>query len=294
MPHLLKNKNLEVYIDFPKENYQKSRFDWTGKIAKVLLKGNLITSSEHLGNPIDDYCGEGFYNEFGIDTPVGFKEINIGDWFHKIGVGLLKKDSSVYDCQQNHEIDPCEFTVEIESNSVLIQCVSKMAHGYSYILEKKITLDENSFVINYVLKNTGDKLIQTTEYNHNFLAIEDGFIGEDYQLNFPFQIKPKLFIETVNLEEKVIVGESDITFSETPKEQFFFSNMSGGEEVNACWELIHKKLKIGIRETGGFQTAKINLWGAKHVICPETFFEISVAPGKSLKWSRTYDLFLLD
>jgi hypothetical protein len=35
--------------------------------------------------------GKGFYNEFGMDTALGFEEAAIGGWFHKIGVGLLKK-----------------------------------------------------------------------------------------------------------------------------------------------------------------------------------------------------------
>jgi hypothetical protein len=294
MPHILKNDNLEVQIDFPEENYQNARFDWTGKIVQVIFKGKIISSVENIATSAVEHSGLGFYNEFGIEAPVGFQEIKIGEWFHKIGVGLLKKNSNTYDFQHNYQIEPCDFTVIAKSNSIVIQCVSKRVNGYSYVLEKEITLLEDSFIVNYLLKNTGKKTIQTTEYNHNFIAIGNDFIGDNYQLTFPFQIKPKLFIETVNLEEKVIVGESDITFSETPKEQFFFSNMSGGEQVNASWELLHKEQKIGIRETGSFQTTSVNLWGCKHVICPETFFDVSVDPGKDLSWSRTYTVFTLD
>ena len=37
MAHILKNENLELHIDTPFENYNFSRFDWTGKIIKVKL-----------------------------------------------------------------------------------------------------------------------------------------------------------------------------------------------------------------------------------------------------------------
>ena len=32
-----------------------------------------------------------FINEFGIDTALGFDETDIGGWFHKIGIGFIKK-----------------------------------------------------------------------------------------------------------------------------------------------------------------------------------------------------------
>ena len=117
------------------------------------------------------------------------------------------------------------------------------------------------------------------------------FLGENYCLNFPFELKPELFDETVNSELAVAIGENGIKFNSTPNEQFFFSNLSGGERVSAAWELINLKSKIGIRENASFQTNTINLWGWKHVISPELFFDIRIAPGESTEWIRKYELF---
>jgi len=44
--------------------------------------------------------------------------------------------------------------------------------------------------------------------------------------------------------------------------------------VAAFWELINTKNKIGISETGSFNTTRVNLWGWKHVISPELFYDI--------------------
>ncbi len=48
MAHILKNKNLEIQIDFPSENYNFSRFDWTGKIVDVKFQNIQLSSVERI------------------------------------------------------------------------------------------------------------------------------------------------------------------------------------------------------------------------------------------------------
>ena len=291
MTHVLKNKNVEIRVDLPLANYFSSRFDWTGKIVSVKYK-NIPVSTTEKSNVKDDYkYGKGFYNEFGINEAVGYDETRQGDWFHKIGIGLLKKDSGDYLFSRNYEIQPASFEVHAKQDKITVCCKSTNVNGYSYILSKEIELLETGFVIRYHLQNTGEKTIKTNEYDHNFVAVNNEPAGSDYVLKFPFRIKPELFEGTVNPEGKVEVGQHEFTFNGTPGEQFFFSNLSGGENVDAAWELINTKNKIGIRETGSFKTTRVNLWGWTHVISPELFFDIHVEPGKAIEWSRKYDVF---
>ncbi len=291
MGQTLKNDTLEIQIDFPLENYNFSRFDWTGKITCVKFKNLPVTSLEDPSCKNEDLLGKGFYNEFGIDTPLGFEEAKIGEWFHKIGVGLLKKEDAHYACNKPYEIKPAKFQISTDLNRVIITCFSSHLNGYSYELRKEIELHAASFSIKYYLKNTGKKIIRTNEYTHNFTAINNDCIGENYSLHFPFDLKPKLFGETVNSELAVGIGKNEINFNSGPKEQFFFSNLSGGETVRATWELRHLKSKIGIRERTDFQTNTVNLWGWKHVISPELFLELNIAPNESKEWLRSYELF---
>ena len=95
----------------------------------------------------------------------------------------------------------------------------------------------------------------------------------------------------MNPEGKVDIGQSEITFSGSPQEQFFFSNLTASENVRAEWELINLKSKIGISEIASFQTNKVNLWGWKHVISPELFFKIFLKPDQSIEWSRNYKVY---
>jgi hypothetical protein len=122
------------------------------------------------------------------------------------------------------------------------------------------------------------------------MAIDNRPIGNSYILRFPFQLRPDSFEETVNTEQKAEIGDREIQFIGTPQEQFFFSNLSGGDQVQAGWELINTKSRIAIRETADFQTDRVNLWGWKHVISPELFFKIDLKPGESVQWKRQYSI----
>lgn len=291
MTHILKNENLEIQIDLPLNNYNFSRFDWTGKIVSVKYKNNSISGVEILNDEDNTQSGKGFYNEFGIDVAIGYNETKVGDWFHKIGIGLLKKEDGDYIFNKKYEIKPARFTVISQSDKIIISCNSELVNGYSYVLKKEICLIDNGFIIHYYLKNTGEKIIKTSEYTHNFITINEELLSSNYILKFPFYIKTKLFQENVNTEGKVEIGSKEITFNATPVEQFFFSNLTGGEKIDASWEIINTKNKIGLSETGDFKTNKVNLWGWKHVVSPELFFDITVEPEKEMEWSRTYKVF---
>lgn len=294
MPHVLKSKGVEVHIDLPTENYHRSRFDWTGKIVEIKFKEKYLSGIEIANAPKGQFCGKGFYNEFGIESPLGYAETKRGKWFHKIGIGLLKKNDVTYRFYKNYEVTPAKFEWVIGPSAIRITCQSQLVNGYSYYLEKEIKVQAQGFTINYHLTNLGEKPIVTDEYNHNFVCMDHNLIGEDYTLQFPFDLKSTKFEQLVNPEHLVKIGQRDVKFGGTPKEQFFFSNISGGTLVDAAWALENTKSKMGISETGNFQTDKINLWGWTHVISPELFFRIHINPGESVNWTRTYRIYEID
>jgi hypothetical protein len=293
MTQILKNKHLEIHIDLPLENYNFSRFDWTGKIVNLKFQNRLLSSVENPYGENEHNLGKGLYNEFGIDYALGFDDAPIGGWFHKIGVGLLKKEDNKYHISKTYKIKPAEFKITAQANALFIHCTSEIINGYGYVLKKEIVLKNTGFTINYELENTGEKDIITDEYVHNFTLINNERIGTNYVLKFPFQLKPARFEETVNPEQKVIIGETDLKFKAGPEVPFFFSNLSGDEMVDAQWELTNLESNIGMSETGSFKTNKVNVWGAPHVISPELFFKIALKPGQSAEWSRYYEVYNL-
>lgn len=290
---VLKNDRLELHIDLPGSGYHFSRFDHTGKITLLRYKNMLLTGSESPDQPDSDTMGKGFYNEFGIFEAIGFDSIREGDWFPKIGVGLLQKNSPNYRFNEAYIIQPADFTVIPGEDHLILSCSSRSVSGYAYHLEKEIRLQENGFIIRYRLHNTGTKIIQTQEYTHNFISLNSRFTGPDYRLILPMIAATLSPGNQVNPEGLVHIGTKDITFSGKPEQQFYFGDITAGTEVPAGWELQNTADGIGIRENGNFMTRLINLWGSGHVISPEVFIDLSLKPGESKEWSRIYTVFEL-
>ena len=107
------------------------------------------------------------------------------------------------------------------------------------------------------------------------------------------EVGPEDFDEVVNTENKILIESRNVGFNSTPEDPFFFSNVSGDQKVPAEWSLMHEVSRVQISEKGDFTTDKINLWGWKHVICPELFFEIFLKAGETVEWSRSYEVFNL-
>lgn len=288
MTHILKSDSLELHVDAPLEGYQFTRFDWTGKITQVWYRGIPLTKLEVPGKGDQRLLGRGFYNEFGIDEGLGFADANAGEWFHKIGVGALKKEGEEYQFSYPYELRPAQFKIEASPEQLIVHCGGEEIRGYAYALTKSIRVTEGGFKLDYVLRNTGSQPIITDEYVHNFLGFAAEDICADYRLNFPFILRPGTLGAVVNGERVVQIERGNVGFRGTPKDQFFYSELSANNPVEASWELTNNKLGIAVRETGDFQTSKINLWGWQHVVSPELFMDIKLLPGNTLRWSRSY------
>lgn len=289
MPLSLLNENLEIWIDEPLEAYQGVRFDWTGKIRSLKFKGLELLSSE-FQTPRNQQFGAGLYNEFGIDTALAFEEAKTGEWFHKIGVGLLKKSDHAYHFLKPYQVQAAQFNVKVSKDAICIICQSELVHGYAYKLTKTISLEESGLNIEYQLENQGSKTIETEEYVHNFLGFAKRQIGPNYQLYFGFNINEKGFKEILNPAENLSAKGQSLRFQDTVNSEFFISHLNADKRVPAYWELQHQELGVQISEQGSFRSTKVNLWGKAHVISPELFCPILLASGETQVWSRHYRL----
>ncbi|MET1258915.1 hypothetical protein ABV409_06215 [Flagellimonas sp. DF-77] len=288
MAEILQNGDLILRIDLPFENYKAARFDQSGKISSVTYRGMVLTVDEKPEFQNDALHGKGLYNEFGIERALGFEAAAPGGWFHKIGVGLLKKEDGPYAFDKPYTIEPASFEMERHKESLTFQCEGKMVNGYGYLLTKTIALEDQGFSISYVLENTGEQRIATSEYVHNFFALQSGTSGGFPCLELPFAIDPERFWETVNPEAAISFGKDALCCDFNPKRQFFIDHLNGTGQVDAAWALYHPHSKLRVREQGDFKTNKVNLWGWRHVISPELFKTIDLGQAESAKWSRNY------
>lgn len=284
---IIKNQWLEIQIDSPGEIYNQSRFDWTGQISQIILNGkHTFCTTETNDERLRKSRGIGMCNEFGISTPVGYDECPAGHNFLKIGVGLLLKESNEpYDFFKTYKVKPASFEVSQEEHSVTIVSKATDNRGYAFELCKKYEIVNSSLLITCSLKNSGSKQIKTEEYCHNFVAIDARPVDGSYRLTFGKTLDRNVFTNYVNPEECTIIAPSGISWKSIPESDFFFSNLG---EMNT-WKLENTASQVSINESLDFVPAYSNLWGKGHVISPEMFKEIDLAPGKTESWTRKYE-----
>jgi hypothetical protein len=282
----LQNERLKVKISEPGEIYKGSRFDWYGMITEIILDGKHSFCMPESLIPGIGTDGQGLYNEFGIESPIGYDEAAVGEKFPKLGIGLLTRyEHGTYKFSKPYEIEPFKANISSGEHHVTFDVLPLECRGYAARLIKTITIKENSLKIDYCLENTGTKAIKTTEYCHNFVGINEKAIGADYEMKFSFTLNP-------DREQKTFKAkENKISWDKPVEEEFYCKFIDLPEGNNASWELIHKSSGVGMRETVNFRLHDFAIWGRPHVVSPEAFINIDLAPGESMKWERVYEFF---
>lgn len=282
----LQNDRLKVEIGRPGALYEGPRFDWTGMIAQVTLDG-VHTFCARQDDGLSKLAGIGLCNEFGLSKPVGYEESEIGGNFPKIGVGLLIRDSAKpYFAGNPYGIQrPDIITMHLDDNAVQFISDGIECNGYATTLVKTISLLEQSVNVHYRLYNKGDKPIDTHEYAHNFISIDNAPAGPDYRLKFPYKAKPAGEISDV-----LRIENESVYWNTVPDKPFSceFSGYSGTFQ----WELEHIPSGAGLREILDVASSKVALWGKPHVICAEAFVDVIIPPGSDKQWSRCYDFYV--
>jgi len=282
--YVLENSRLKVIIDKPGCNYKGSRFDHSGFIRSIVLDGiHTFCVPESLKEG-EGSGGLGICNEFGIFDAMGYTEAKVGEFYPKIGVGLIKKeDDKPYNFYIPHEFIPYIIKVEESSNTLRFFEDEKICAGYGFSFIKTIEIEDNFLKINYNLTNLGSKTIETHEYCHNFFGMDNSFVGENYELKFPFQIRAE------NVPDILKINENKIIWGETPKSDFYCRIEGYSKEKGNSWELTYKKSNLKVKEYDDFKVKLIALWGSAHVISPEVFVDINIKSGESMKWNRKYE-----
>ncbi|HBC88569.1 MAG TPA: hypothetical protein DCZ94_16600 [Lentisphaeria bacterium] len=229
-----------------------------------------------------DLCIPGGPDE---DLPPGYLEAKDGEGFLKIGVGVLKKKKgenySLF--QQPEVIDRAKTDVQWDKNGAKYEQTSRGVNGYGYKLNAYVRILDNRINVEWKLNNTGTKAFTTKNYVHNFFRFDDRNVGPDYVLSFPYDFNVK------GLEAEQTQSGRDINFvKEIPK----WVNMAVAYPqdytgINTC---VLKNTANGMSITcetsvTGFVTA---IHGRPNYVSPEQFIKLSLKPGETASWNRTY------
>lgn len=271
--------------------YRGTRFDWSGVIPSLTYKGH-----NYFGQWNPEYDPKlhdaimGPVEEF---TVLDFDETKVGTEFLKIGVGtLVKPDDKKYSFARNYEIkNPGKWTVKKEKDQVKFSHEITDAAGYSYQYSKtaKLTKGKPELVLEHSLKNTGQKAIETSMYNHNFFVIDNEPTNQNIKTSFPFEVSAegKGFGSIANAADK------SITYTRTLEtgENVFTSGLQGFGSTSRDYDIKIQNLKTGagVRITSDQPIQKMVYWSCHTTSCPEPYIKLSIKPGEEVKWKINYE-----
>ncbi|RAP74590.1 hypothetical protein [Paenibacillus montanisoli] len=277
----LSNDQIEVRLDTPGEHYKGTRFDRSAYLYAISCNEISFAAHEFPDRPIGT-GGAGLCSEF---APLGFEETEIGDWFVKPGVGLLKKESESYIFHKQYECLPDAFeVVQHGPASVTLSSDGQEADGRRLRISRTFTLTGDGVVIDYTLVNLGSKTIHTEEYVHNFIAIQQQPIGSGYS----FQMDAA--VDSDRLPPFIQEADGQLRFTDAPKEPFYFRAEPAAGDDDVFELCIHYEDIGGFLEIDWFVPSKVAVWGCPHALSVESFNSIELQPGERIEYRREFKL----
>lgn len=286
----------KLYLpDAERGYYRGTRFDWSGVIASLEYKGH-----SYFGQWFEKYDPKlhdaimGPVEEFRTnDSGLGWDQAKPGETFIKIGVGVLRKNNDPeYKFASTLDIvDGGKWTSHAYPDRVEFTQVLTDASGYAYEYHKTVRLTKGKpqLVIEHQLKNTGKRGFETAVYDHNFFVIDGEPSGPEFQVKFPFDVKP-----VADVADKVAIQGGEMTYVRNlEKGQSVYTELKGYGATAKDYDIRveNRKTKAGVHVTGDQPLSKLVFWSIRTTLCPEAYVSHSVEPGKTWAWRITYDFY---
>ena len=289
----------EIQLPDPERgSYRGTRFDWSGIVSSLQFAGHQFFGNWHDNrDPKIHDAVTGPAEEFltGDESALGYDEAKPGETFVRIGIGVIRKpDEKAYRRYATYDIeDHGKWTIHKKKDSVEFVHQLSSPDGYAYEYRKTLRLAKGKpqLEVEHSLKNTGRKTIDTSQYSHNFIVIDQQVIGPDTSVRFPFTPKAE--------RELKFGGEirgQEITYSrELDKGQTSSSLLQGFSEDAKDYDIRveNRKAGAGVRITGDRPLTKINYWSVRAVASPEPYIHVRIEPGAESHWTLRYTFYTL-
>lgn len=301
---LLKSGKLVVEIDDPaaaahnRYNRDARRFSPVAMVLRAQFDGKEYFYSPLDGGAYDRVGGAPMEFDLGenvMNKPPGFAEAveratnGSGD-FLKIGVGILRKDNSVYRWEHDYpavELAATQATWDARGDQVTFrQTLTGTANGYAYELEETLQVRDPKMIMQYRLRNTGRKRFTTEQYLHNFLVFADQAVGPHYEVHLPYHFQ--------------LQGDPGPAIRRTP-----------GQDVLEFWKAVPSAVKFRVTTPPGYSgpnaltvtqtdvgqslgieaslpSQAVDLWCTDRQLSPEMLVAVALDPGQEKQWTRTY------
>jgi hypothetical protein len=283
--------------DSQRGSYRGTRFDWSGIISSLRFGEHEYFGRwyEHHDPKIHDAI-TGPVEEFRTDDKgLGYDAAQAGGTFVRIGIGTVRKpNETAYRPFETYEIvDPGKWTIHKHKDRIEFTHRLQSNDGYAYVYRKTVRLVKGKpeLTIAHSLKNTGHKVIETTQYNHNFFVIDHEVVGPDVAAKFVFTPVPQRGFS--NRAE--VRGQQIIFPHELEGKNGVFSELGGSSKDVKDYDFRVENLKSrgGVHITSDQPLEKVNFWAIRTVAAVEPYILLRIEPGKVSHWTIRYDFYAL-
>lgn len=278
-------------------SYQGTRFDWSGIISSLQYQGHEYFGKwyerhdpkihDAITGPVEEFRT----NESGL----GYDEAKTGGTFVRIGIGTVRKpDEKAYQPFETYEIvDPGKWTIKRHKDRIEFIQQLKGENGYAYVYRKTVRLAKGKpeLLLEHSLKNTGQKAIDTTQYNHNFFVIDHEKVGPEVVVKFAFTPTA-----TRGFKDRAEIVGNEIHFPrEIEGKNGVFSELTGSKNDVADYDFRVENVKsgAGVHFTSDQPLDHVNFWAINTVACAEPYIHLKIDPKKEAHWTVRYDFYTL-
>jgi hypothetical protein len=281
----LSSGQLLAEIAEPGEFYRGSRYDWSGHVRQITLKRKHTFFSTLPDPPDASMGGNGLLDVFETADDMGYEETELNNRFPMLGVGLLKKESrQPFLFRSPYDVLPFERTINENENCVTFTTLPSHCNGYAVQETKKLSLEADSLIINYTLKNVGSKELNFSSFNHNFFQFDNHPINTDYSLNLPYQVSLRILRGSICAQYQSISVQA---FDEPTASGAFLLNGFEGTSAH-WWCLRHIPSGLQVLCEEDFAVSRFYVWVMERSFSPETFFSAVLSPGTECSFRRKY------
>lgn len=290
---VLRSKRLRVELPEPGEAPNDThRFDRAGYVSDVVLDGHIhfcASEPRNLSHPSSG--GRGLCSEFKGDWA---REVEVGSYFLKPGVGLLcKEDDRDYLLHRKYrEIVPFPVTFRAEESTAEFTVEQDARDGYALRIIRRVEVWDDRIDMRTELYNAGSRALRMVEYCHNFISIDGMALSEGYRWESPQFVQEPGAAVTDPQGRRVPANriEHGFRFEQTRETAFGFriapEALLPGEGFD--WRLRNDDARAFVEVHESFLPEGIQIWCSDHIVCPEVFYPIHAAPGETCRWARQY------
>ena len=275
--------------------YRATRFDWSGIISSLEYNGH-----NYFGQWFDEYSPtihDAIMGPVESFRPLNYNETGPGDNFVQIGVGVLTRPTGErYNSFNLYPIsDPGTWKTEKEADKIkFTQEINDENYSYEYTKSVQLVPGKPEMVISHVLKNIGQKAIETTVFNHNFFVFDNQPTDPGFELTFQANISGtgRGMGDLAEIHGNKIVFKRELVNNET----IYCSSLEGINHDARLNDIVveNRITGAGVRIIGDKPLSKMVFWASPTTVCPEPYIKIEVEPGEEFRWKYTYKFFVSD